>query len=160
MNGCVLMAPSHTIQQLSIIYLLRSGVLPREGIDLLHLIQEFGGIVQRSVCMPDSILSWIQSKRKIVSDIKQQRHSIKQGLLLWQWKSVQFCFLCFFPKHLLNKLLTTFKLCSKCALPSTLPVPHTTRLPSISLYPTGQHGCSTITSKVQFSLPSTASTAR
>ena len=51
--------------------------------DLLHLIEEFGGIVQCSVCMPDSILSWIQSKRKIVSDIKQQRHSVKQRLLPW-----------------------------------------------------------------------------
>ena len=112
MNGCVLMAPSHTIQQL----------FPREGIDLLHLVQEFGGIVQRSVCMPDSILSWIQSKRKIVSDIKQQRHPIKQGLLFWQWKSVQFCFLCFFPKHLLNKLLTKFKLA--CSPHYTTPLDH------------------------------------
>ena len=88
MNRCVLMATSHAIQQLSIIHLLQSVVLPGEGIDLPHLIQEFGGIVQGSIRMPDSILSWIQSKRKIVSDIKQQRHSIKQGLLLWQWKSV------------------------------------------------------------------------
>ena len=83
LDRCVLMATSHTMQQLSITHLLLVALPPREGMDLLHLIEEFGGIVQCSVCMPDSILSWIQSKRKIVSDIKQQRHSVKQRLLPW-----------------------------------------------------------------------------